>query len=65
MSLESFKKFIISNEGKDCFRKIMRKFRVMRKIQKTERDESSSSYVPLTFEAMLHHIYEQSCRKNL
>ncbi len=56
ISLDVFKKFIISTEGKDCFRQIMRRIRHIQQINKTEFDDST--YIPVTFEAMLHYLYE-------
>ena len=64
MSLEILKNFIFSIEGKDEFRNIMRKIKRERIIHKNEFDDSRK-YIPLTFEAMLNYLYEQSVRKTI
>lgn len=62
LSLDVLKKFIFSIEGKDNFRNIMRKIKRQRLVQKNEY-ENNRQYIPLTFEAMLNYLYEQTERK--
>lgn len=64
LSLDILKKFIFSIEGKDQFRNIMRKIKQQRIINRNEFDDKRK-YIPLTFEAMLNYLYEQSIRKSI
>lgn len=67
LTIEEFKKFILSEESKHKFRMIMREVRQKTLIENINRKnnndmEENCSYIPLTFEAMLNYIHSRSQR---